>query len=111
MGVVAHTRREQEYAPERLEGVRAGNVRVEDEEGGVVLAKNLTGQSEGTSWEMSDPADMNERTSAERLSLNREADLDAVLLLGLLKDGNHDLGAVVDSEDNVLDAGLNGQHP
>ncbi len=50
------------------------------------------------------------RTSAQRLSLDREVDGDAVLLLSLLKDRDHDLGAVVDGKDNVLDTGLTRQH-
>lgn len=47
------------------------------------------------------------RTCSEGLSLNREVDGDAVLLLSLLEDGNHDLGAVVDGKNDVLNTGLN----
>lgn len=35
---------------ELAEGVRAGDIRVEDEEGSVVLAEDLAGESKGTSW-------------------------------------------------------------
>lgn len=50
------------------------------------------------------------RTSAQGLGLDGEVDFDAVLLLGLLKDRDHDLGAVVDGKDNVLDTSLTRQH-
>ena len=45
-------------------------------------------------------------TSAEGLGLDGKGDVDAKLLLSLFKDRDHDLGPVVDGEDNVLDAGL-----
>ena len=78
---------------EGLEGVGAGDVRVEDEEGRVVLAQDFTGEGERTG-----------RT--ERLGLDGEGDGDTVLFLGLFEHGDHDFGSVVDSEDNVLDTGL-----
>lgn len=45
-------------------------------------------------------------TSAKRLSLNREVNVDAKLFLGLFENRHHDFRAVVDGEDNVFDAGL-----
>lgn len=78
---------------EGLEGVGTGDVRVEDKEGGIVLAQDFTGEGEGTS-------------GTERLGLDGEGDGDAVLFLCLFKHGDHDLGSVVDGEDNVLDTSL-----
>lgn len=80
--------------PESLKGVGTGDVRVEDKEGRIVLAEDLTGESQGTG-------------GTERFGLDAEGDGDTVLLLGLLEHGDHDLGSVVDSEDNVLDTGFN----
>jgi len=78
---------------EGLEGVGTGDVRVQDKEGGVVLAQDFTGEGEGTG-------------GTERLGLDGEGDGDAVLFLGLFEHSDHDLGSVVDGEDNVLDTGL-----
>ena len=46
------------------------------------------------------------RTSAQRLSLNAEMDVDAEFLLGLLEDRNHNLGTIIDSQNDIGDAGL-----
>lgn len=54
-----------------LEGVLAGDIGVEDEEGGVVFAEDVGSQLQGTS-------------GAKRLRLDGESDLDAELLLVLL---------------------------
>lgn len=53
-----------------LEGVFAGDVGVQDEEGGVVLAEDIGSQLQGTG-------------SAKGLGLDRESDLDAEFLLVL----------------------------
>ena len=53
------------------------------------------------------PDNPDQLTSSKRLSLNTKVDSDTVLLLSLLKHGNHDFRAVVDGEDNVLYACLN----
>lgn len=58
-----------------LKRVFARDIGVEDEEGAVVLAQDLGGQLEGAS-------------SAQRLLLDREGDLDAKLLLILDSGGN-----------------------
>jgi len=79
--------------PESLERVGTGDVRVEDKEGRVILSEDLTGESQGTG-------------GTERFGLDAEGDGDTVLLLGLLEHGDHDLGSVVDGEDNVLDTGF-----
>lgn len=73
------------------EGVVAGDVGVEDEEGRLVLAQDAFGQLEGAG-------------GAEGLCLDRELDLDVVLLLVRLERLGHDLRAVVDGEDDVGDA-------
>lgn len=44
--------------------------------------------------------------SAQRLSLDREGDLDVVEILVLLKNRYHDLRSVVDSENNIRNSGL-----
>jgi hypothetical protein len=97
---------------ELRKGVVAGDVGVEDEEGRVVLAQDVLGELQGTG-------------GAEGLRLDGECDGDVVLLfvLGMqlavcsqlntkfrldgYTDGleclGHDLGAVVDSEDNIRD--------
>jgi len=95
---------------ELLEGVVAGDVGVEDEEGRVVLAQDVLGELEGAG-------------GAEGLGLDGECDGHVVLLLvlrsrlfvcsGLQRGGythclerlGHDLGAVVDCEDNICDTG------
>jgi len=46
-------------------------------------------------------------TSAQGLRLDREGNLDVVEILVLLEDGNHDLGSVVDSQNDISDASLN----
>lgn len=56
-----------------LEGVFAGNVGVQDEEGGVVLAEDVGSQLQGTG-------------SAKGLGLDGESDLDAEFLLVLFAD-------------------------
>lgn len=113
-------------SPELLEGVGAGDVRVQDEERRIVLAENVTGKSERTSCtvssrlatgsnrgrQLSSPKGCRarfrgQRTCSQGLGLNREVDSDAVLLLSLLEDGNHDFGAVVDGKNDVLNTGLN----
>jgi len=43
---------------------------------------------------------------AQGLGLDRESDLDAVLCFILLKDGHHDLGSVIDGQNNVSNASL-----
>ena len=48
------------------------------------------------------------RTRSERFALDRKSNLDAVFLLELAQQSNHDFRSVVDSEYNILDAGL---HP
>jgi hypothetical protein len=71
-----------------FEGEFANDVRVEDEERRVVLAECLFSQLErasGSQW----------------LGLDRELDVYAVLFLVLLEGFGHDLGAVVDGEDDV----------
>lgn len=93
------------HAPERLKGVCASDVRVEDKEGRVVLAEDVTGEREGAGLKSATFSQLG-LTSAEGLGLDGKVDGDAILLLGLLEDRDHDFGAVVDSEDNVLDAGL-----
>jgi hypothetical protein len=45
-------------------------------------------------------------TRSERLSLDTEVDGDSVFFLSLLEDGDHDFWPVVDSEDDIFDAGL-----
>jgi len=95
---------------ELLEGVVAGDVGVEDEEGRVVLAQDVLGELEGAG-------------GAEGLGLDGECDGHVVLLLvlhsrlfecsGLRRGGythclerlGHDLRAVVDGEDNICDTG------
>lgn len=74
------------------EGVVADDVGVEDEEGGVVLAQDGLGELEGAG-------------GAEGLGLDGEGDLDVEHLLVLGEVLLHDLGAVVDGEDDVGDAG------
>lgn len=95
---------------ELLEGVVAGDVGVEDEEGRVVLAQDVLGELEGAG-------------GAEGLGLDGECDGHVVLLL-VLRSGlfvcsglpwggythclerlGHDFRAVVDSEDNICDTG------
>jgi hypothetical protein len=71
-----------------FEGEFANDVGVEDEERRVVLAEGLLSQLErasGSQW----------------LGLDRELDVYAVLFLVLLEGFGHDLGAVVDGEDDV----------
>lgn len=58
---------------EILEGELAGNIRVEDEKGRVVLAKDVLGELQRTG-------------SAERFWLEREVDLDAACCLVLSDD-------------------------
>jgi hypothetical protein len=73
-----------------LEGVFANDIRVENEERRIIFAKDLLGElqrTSGTQW----------------LSLDGELDVHVVLFLVFLKGLGHDLGAVVDSEDNVGD--------
>ena len=95
---------------ELLEGVVAGDVGVEDEEGRVVLAQDVLGELEGAG-------------GAEGLRLDGECDGHVVLLLVLrsrlfvcsglpwggythcLERLGHDLRAVVDGEDNICDTG------
>jgi hypothetical protein len=89
------------------EGVVAGDIGVEDEEGRVVLAQNALGELEGAG-------------GAEGLGLDGELYIDVVLLLilhgqlvyALLRLGrctnclqrlSHDLWAVVDGEDDISD--------
>jgi hypothetical protein len=45
-------------------------------------------------------------TRAKGLSLDAEGDVDAKLFFRLLEDRDHNLGPVVDGEDDVADAGL-----
>jgi len=71
-----------------LEGVFANDVGVEDEEGRIVLAEDLFCQLERAS-------------GAQWLGLDGEFDVHAVLFLVLLESFGHDLGAVVDGEDDV----------
>lgn len=116
------TNHEGDNSPELLEGVGAGDIGVQDKERGVILSENVTGESERTGcssvslrtstvWSGGQrdaaPRLSRTRTCSERLGLNREVDGDAVLLLSLLEDGNHDLGAVVDGKNDVLNTGLN----
>jgi hypothetical protein len=79
--------------PESLERVGAGDVRVEYKERRVVLAEDVTSESERSG-------------SAEGFGLDAKVDGDAELFFGLFQHGDHDFGTVVDCEDNVLDAGL-----
>jgi hypothetical protein len=74
-----------------FEGELANDVGVEDEERRVVLSEGLLSQLEragGSQW----------------LGLDGELDVHAVLFLVLLEGFGHDLGAVVDGEDDVGDA-------
>jgi hypothetical protein len=68
-----------------LEGVRAGDIRVEDEERSVVLSEDFTGKSERTSCERESKLGSYFRktiqssgklTSSEGFSLDRESDSD-----------------------------------
>ena len=76
-----------------LERVVADNVRVQHKEGAVILRKNLLSKLERTS-------------SAQRLGLDAEADVDAVDLLVLLQRLDHDFRAVVHGEYDVRDTGI-----
>jgi hypothetical protein len=96
---------------ELLEGIVAGNVGVEDEEGRVVLSEDVFGELEGTG-------------GTEGLGLDGEGDGDAVLLLVLhirlfvrsvmplsrytngLQRLGHDFRAVVDSKDDICDTSI-----
>jgi len=71
-----------------FEGVFANDIGVEDKERRIVLAEDLFCQLERAS-------------GAQWLGLDGEFDVYAVLLLVALKGLGHDLGAVVDSEDDV----------
>lgn len=83
------------HSPELLEGVCAGDIRVQDEEGRVILAQNLPGESQRSSC-------------SQWFGFNAEGDVDAILLLGLLQDSDHDFWAVVDSENDIGDSCLSG---
>jgi len=71
-----------------LEGVFANDVGVENEERRIVLAEYLLCELQRTS-------------GAQWLGLDGELDVDVVLFLVALESLGHDLGAVVDGEDNV----------
>lgn len=76
-----------------LEGEIADDVRVEDEERRIILAEDLLCELQGTS-------------GAQWLGLDGEGDIDVVLFFIALEGLGHDLGAVVDGEDDVSHASL-----
>lgn len=76
-----------------LKWIITNNITVQDKEGRVVLAKDLSGQSQRTG-------------SAKRLGLDREGDVDAIFLFVLFQSSNHDFRSVVYSQDNVGDTSL-----
>jgi hypothetical protein len=75
---------------ELLEGVVANDIGVQDEERRIILAQDLLRQLQRTS-------------SAQRFGLDGELNVHTILLLVLLQGGDHHIGAVVDSQDNIGD--------
>jgi hypothetical protein len=75
---------------ELLEGVVANDIGVQDEERRIILAQDLLRQLQRTS-------------SAQRFGLDGELNAHTILLLVLLQGGDHHIGAVVDSQDNIGD--------
>lgn len=73
-----------------LEWEITDNIGVENEERRVVLAQDLLRQLERAS-------------RAQRFRLDREFNVDTVLLLVLLESRDHDIGAVIDSQDDIGD--------
>ena len=73
-----------------LEGVVADDIGVEDEEGRVVLAQDLLRQLERAG-------------GAQRFGLDGELNVNIVFLLIFLERRDHDIGAVVDSKNNIGD--------
>ena len=69
------------------------DIGVEHKERLLVLAKDFTGQCQWTG-------------RSKRLGLDGKCDGDTQILLNLLHLGDHELGSVVDGQDNVLDSGL-----
>ena len=96
-----------------LKGVGASDVGVEDKEGSVVLAEDVLGEGEGSGWRGAKRSDAEGsrsrregRTGSERLRLDGEGDLDAVLGFALGEERDHDFGTVVYRENDVLDSRL-----
>ena len=73
-----------------LEGVVTDDIGVQHEERRVVLAQDVFRQLQWT-------------RCTEGLSLDRKFDVDTVLLLVLLEGGDHNIGTVVHSQDNICD--------
>lgn len=46
------------------------------------------------------------RTSSQWLRLDRESNLDSILFLALAQQGDHNFRSIVDSKNDILDAGL-----
>lgn len=101
------------HVTELLKGVGADDIAVEDEERAVVLAQDMRGQGERTSCCAKLSGQLcrrmkakTQRTSVERLVLDRESDFDAILLLELAEKADHDFRAIVDGKNNIFDTGL-----
>lgn len=71
-----------------LKGVVADDIGVEDEERRVIFGQDLLGELQGAS-------------GAQGFGLDGELDVHTILLLILLQGGDHHIGAVVDSQDNI----------
>lgn len=79
--------------PERLERIGTSDIRIQHKERAIILPQNILRQRQRP-------------RSPKGLGLDREIDGDPVLLFSLLEHGDHDLGTVVDGENDVFHACL-----